>query len=81
MPPDIPLPLESFELDTVRFDRGLSEAALLVFFVIGEVAFEPFNVAVPLEGEDVGCEPVEEEAVVADDHGATGEVLEGTFER
>ena len=30
-----------------------------------------------LEGEDVGADAVEEEAVVGDDHGAAGEVGEG----
>jgi hypothetical protein len=33
-----------------------------------EIALEPFDVAVALEGEDVGGEAVEEPAVVADDH-------------
>jgi hypothetical protein len=37
--------------------------------------------AVAFEGEDVGGEAVEEEAVVADDHRAAGEILERLFER
>ncbi len=37
--------------------------------------------AVALEGEDVGGEAVEEHAVVADDHGAAGEILQRLFQR
>ena len=37
--------------------------------------------AVALEGEDVGGEPVEEHAVVADDDAAAGEILERFLER
>src|SRR3712207_5743115 len=37
--------------------------------------------AVAFEGEDVGGEAVEEEAVVADDDGAAGEILERLLER
>src|SRR5687768_4242464 len=52
----------------------------LVLLVGFEIAFEPFDVAVALEGEDVGGEAVEEEAVVTDDHGAAGEILERLLE-
>src|SRR5436190_3179340 len=37
--------------------------------------------AVALESEDMGGEAVEEEAVVADDHGAAGEILQRLLER
>ena len=59
----------------------VAQAALLVFLVGLEVAFEPFDVAVALEGQDVGGQAVEEEAVVADDHGAAGEILQRLFQR
>src|SRR5262249_51445023 len=39
-------------------------------------ALEPFDVPVAFESEDVGGEPVQEEAIVADDHGAAGEILQ-----
>jgi hypothetical protein len=51
-------PLESFELDAMRFDRSLAETALLVFLVVGEVALEPFDAAVAFEGKDVRGNPV-----------------------
>src|SRR5438045_503264 len=54
----------------VRPRRLLAQAADLVFLIGFEIAFEPFDPAVALEGEDVGGEAVEEEAVVADDHRA-----------
>src|SRR5690348_1894945 len=75
------LPRELLVLDPMR-DRGIrSEAALLVLLVIGEVALEPFHVAVALEGEDVGGDAVEEPAVVRDDHGTARVILQRLFER
>ena len=58
-----------------------AKTAPLVFLIGLEIAFEPFDMAVALEGEDVGRQAVEEEAVVADDHGASGEILERILER
>ena len=49
--------------------------------VLGEVALEPADLAVALEGEHVGRDPVEEPAIVADDDGAAGERLEARLER
>src|SRR5205085_7436681 len=57
------------------------EAADLVLLVSLEIALEPFDPAVALEREDVGREAVEEEAVVADDHRAAGEILERVLKR
>src|SRR5688572_14189263 len=59
--------------------RSIAEAAALVFLVGLEVALEPFHMAVTLESEDVSRQTVEEEAVMADDHGAAGEVLDRVF--
>src|SRR4051794_10377249 len=58
-----------------------AQAPELVRLIGFEIAFEPFDVAVALEGEDVGGEAVEEEAVVADHHRAAGEILERLLER
>src|SRR6185312_3300958 len=49
--------------------------------VILEIALEPFDVAVALEREDVGGDTVEEPAIVADDDGAAGKILERLFQR
>ena len=65
----------------MRDDAVDAEAALLVFLVVGEIALEPFDMAVALEGEHVGGDAVEEEAIVADDHGAAGEIEQRLFER
>src|SRR5450759_2144322 len=51
-----------------------------VFLVLGEVALEPANHAVALEGQHVGRDPVQEPAVVADHHGASREGLEAGLE-
>src|SRR6516162_10202949 len=68
-------------LDALRDDRVVAEAAHLVLLVVLEVAFEPFDVAVAFEGQNVGGDAVEEPAVVADDHGAAGEILERLLQR
>jgi hypothetical protein len=56
-------PLEPLELHPVRLDRGLAEPAPIVGLVVGEVA---------LERQRMGRDAVEEEAVVAVNHRATG---------
>ena len=48
--------------------------------VVADVALEPADLAVALEGEDVGRDPVEEPAIVADDHDAARERLEARLE-
>ncbi len=58
-----------------------SQPPHLVFLIILEVALEPFHVAVALEGQYVRRDAVEEPAIVADDHGAAGEILERLLER
>src|SRR5262245_8833752 len=75
------LPRELLVLDPVRNGGIDAEAALLVFLVVLEVALEPLDMTVALEGEHVGRDAVEEPAVVTDDHGATGEVLQRLFQR
>ena len=59
-------------LDPLRFQRVGAQSPPFVFLVILEVALEPFDMGFAFEGEDVGAEAVEEEAVVADDDGAAG---------
>ncbi len=58
-----------------------AETALLVDFVVLIVAFEPLDVAVAFEGEDVRRDAIEEPAVVRDHDGAAGEVEQRLFER
>src|SRR3954470_931370 len=72
---------EFLVFDALRKHRVLAQAPLLVLFIGLEIALEPFDMAVALEGEDVGRDPIEEEAIVADDHGAAGKVLECGLER
>src|SRR5262249_2098181 len=74
-------PAEFLIFDPRRDGRVDAEAALLVFLIVGEVALEPLHVALPLEGEHVGGDAIEEPAVVADDDRAAGEILERLFER
>ena len=50
-----------------------AEALVAVGLVVGEVAFEPDNLAVTLEREHVRGDAVEEPAIVADDDDAARE--------
>ena len=51
-----------------------ADAPATVGFVIAVVALEPDNLAVALEGEDVGGDSVEKPAVVGDDDRAAGKI-------
>jgi len=53
---------------------------LLPLFVFGEVAFEEFNLALVLIVQDMGGDPVQEPAIVGDDHGAAGEFQQRVFQ-
>jgi len=68
-------------LQPVRNDAVGAEPAHLVLLVVLEVALKPFDVALALESEDVRRNAVEEPAVMADDHGAAGEIFQRFFER
>ncbi len=48
--------------------------------VLAEVAFEPPNLAVALEREDVCRDAIEEPPIVGDDDGAAGVALQRVFE-
>src|SRR5205814_6391522 len=60
---------KAFVFDLVRLIRVDAQPPLLVGFIILEIAFEPFDMAVALEGQHVGGDTVQEPAVMADDHG------------
>ena len=51
------------------------------FFVDLVGSFAPDDLAVSFEGQDVRREPIEEPAIVADDHGTTREIVETFFQR
>jgi hypothetical protein len=55
----------------VGAERGIAELQLSPFLVLGEVAVEERDLALVLEGEDVGRDAVEEPAVVGDADRAT----------
>src|SRR3546814_14402420 len=59
----------------VRARRIVAEAADLVLFIGFEIAFEPFDMAIALERQDLRREAHEEEAVGADDNGPARQIL------
>src|SRR4051794_3436824 len=58
-------------LDAVRLERLRAAGLAHPVGVLGEVALEPRDLRVALEGEDVRRDPVEEPAIVGDDDGAS----------
>src|SRR5438067_2482586 len=65
----------------MRDCRIRTQAAHLVLLILLEIALEPLDMAVALESQDVGRDAIEEPAIVADDHGATGEILQRLLKR
>ena len=62
--------------------RGfVAKTGNLVFFVRFKIAFKPFDMAVTFEGQNVRGQSVKEEAVMADNHSATGEAFKRLFKR
>src|SRR5262249_25511248 len=74
-------PRQLLVLHAMRDDAVLAEPAHFVLFIILEVAFKPFDMAVAFEGQDVRRDAVEEPAIMADDDRAAGEILQRLFER
>ena len=64
----------------MRLVGGGAEALVPVGFVLGIVPFEPDDLAVAFEREDVRGDAVEEPTVVANHHGAAGEILQCLLE-
>src|SRR5437867_11414632 len=56
-----------------------AEALFAVRIILAVVPFEPDDFAVALEGQNMGCDPVEKPPVVAADDGAAGEILKPFF--
>src|SRR5690606_9755490 len=59
----------------------VAHAAALVLFVLAVIALEELDVAVALEGQDMGRDAVEEPAVVRDHEGVAGELQQRVFQR
>src|ERR1700677_2736628 len=68
------LPRKLLVLQPVRHDAVDPEPPLLVFLVIRKIPFEPFHMRVVFEGEHMGGDAVEEEAIVGDDDCAAREI-------
>src|SRR3954462_15077227 len=74
-------PRQALVGDAVRAVGLVAEPLALVLLVGLEVALEPDDLRVALEGEHVRGHAVEEPAVVGDDHRAAGEVEQRLLER
>src|SRR3954467_15206007 len=73
------LPRQPLVLEPVRLIGGDAQTLLPLLLVGLKVPFAPVDVAFALEGQDVRSDAVEEPAVVADDHDATGVIENRLF--
>ena len=58
-----------------------TEAAFFVLFIVFEIALKPLYMRIALKGEDMGADPVEEKAIMGDDHSAAGKINQSIFQR
>src|SRR5882762_9304781 len=65
---------------SMRLSGVLALALLVILNILLIVAFEPDNLGVALEGEDMCCNAIEEPAIVRNDHGAARERHQGVLE-
>src|SRR5690625_436632 len=73
-------PYQWLVLDPLWLVGSRAEPTPPVGLILLIVALEPDHLTIPLEGEDMRCDPVEEPAVVRDDDGTTRKVQEGLLE-
>src|SRR3954470_14764375 len=74
-------PRQLLVLHAMRNDAVLAEPAHLVLLVVLEVALEPFDMAVAFEGQDMRGDAVEKPAIMANNDGAAGEILQRLLQR
>ena len=59
----------------------VSETAFFVFFVLGKIAVEKFDLRVAFKGENMRGDAIQKPAVVRNDNGTAAEIFECFFER
>lgn len=64
---------QRFVLDAMRLIGGRPEFFVAAIFIFGEATLKPPDYGITFKREYVGCDPVEEPAVMGDDNGATRE--------
>src|SRR5450631_1268868 len=74
-------PGQWFVADSMRLCGIFAFTLLVILDVFLIVAFEPEDLRVALEGEDMSCDAVKEPAIVRDDDRATRERDQRIFER
>src|SRR5712691_12676909 len=68
-------------MNAVRLRGVDAEAFTFVLFVLAVVSIEPEDARLPLERQDVRGHAIEKPAIVGDDDGASGEILQRFLER
>src|SRR3989304_1616975 len=77
------LPLSPCQMpvfDTMGLDVCRAERFFPICLVFGIVSLKPDDFTIALEGKDVGGNPVQKPAVMADYHDTTGEIFQGVFQ-
>src|ERR1700733_4822379 len=77
----IGLPCQWFVADSMGLSGIFAFAFLVILNILLIIAFEPDNLGVALEGEDMGRDAIEEPAIVRDDHRAARKGHQGILER
>ena len=65
----------------MRNDTIDAQTPFFIFFVIGEVSLKPFNMTLAFIGENMGCDAIEEEAIMRDNNCATRKIHQSLFKR
>ena len=58
-----------------------AQSLLAVFLVVGIVTFKPDNFGISLESKDMGGNPIEKPAIMADNHRTPAKVFQRLFQR
>ena len=60
--------------------RRSSKATPSISLILGIVSFEPDDGAIAFKRQNMGCDPIEEPAVMADHHHRTSKIFEGLLQ-
>src|SRR5262249_12913313 len=74
-------PRKLLVLQPVRNNRIRAKPSHLVGLVVLKVPLEPFHMAVVLEGQNMRGDAVKKPAIVADNDGTAGKILQRLFQR
>ena len=72
--------IKLLELDPVRRICIGPQSALAVCFIGFKIAFKPLHMTVSFKGQNMSGKTIEKKAVMANHHGAAGEIIQCLFQ-